>query len=83
MSFNPSLTDVDGLAALWGISGSLLLEENEALVDLTGLQGVSTVGGDFTIIGNGALTNAEAELLRDAIGMSNIGGLVTISNNAP
>ena len=72
-----------GLEGVRNVGGSLILEENDVLVDVEALHGVVSIGLDLLILGNGLLVTADAEALRDAIGVSDIGGTVTISGNAP
>lgn len=43
---------------------------------------VSRVEDDFTVTNNSHLATSSAETLRDAIGVENIGGTITISGNA-
>ena len=65
-----NLHDVPGITA---VDNDLTLYGNVALQNLGGLEGVTHIGGD--------LLTADAEALRDAI--DSIGGIVTISGNAP
>ena len=77
-----SLPHVDGLAALQTIGGGLTITDDHSLTSLTGLQAVTSVGGDLVIRDNPVLPTSQAEALRDTIGLANIGGVVTILNNA-
>ncbi|OQX68463.1 MAG: hypothetical protein B6A08_10025 [Sorangiineae bacterium NIC37A_2] len=57
------------------------MDPEELLKSLSGLLGVTSVGGKLTIESNSALPTCEAEGLRDAIGAANIQGEITISGN--
>ena len=66
----------------WEVGGGLTLHNNLILADVTALHDLPAVPGDFTVTNNGWLYTSEATALRDAIGVANIGGTVTISGNA-
>ena len=70
-----------GLESLTTIGADLLIDGWDFLTDVTALHGVTSVGADFTVTDNDTLLTADAETLRDAIGLGNIGGSVTISGN--
>lgn len=75
------VVDLDELSALTQIGGTLNLRNIASLDDVTGLHGVTNIGGDLSIIDNAGLATQDAEALRDAIGTSNVGGVITISGN--
>lgn len=56
---NPSLVQLDDLAALHEVTGSMYLRDNDGLVELEGL-GVTVVGGGLGIVLHGALAQADA-----------------------
>lgn len=70
-----------GLRSLKTVEGDLIVQQNTVLKSLSGLLGVTSVGGKLTIESNSALPTCEAEGLRDAIGAANIQGEITISGN--
>lgn len=72
------MTSISGFGSLRTIGQDLILDHNDALTDISGLMGIDTVGRHFSSTGNG-LTTAQAAALRDAIGVSDIGGTITIS----
>ena len=78
------LTTLDGLSTLVEVQGSLSVADNARLEDVAGLSGITTVGGDLRIQDNPSLPTAAAEaLVYTDIGVSNVGGGVTITGNAP
>ncbi|MBT3221025.1 MAG: hypothetical protein HN348_18235, partial [Proteobacteria bacterium] len=79
----PLLVDLSGLSAITVIYEDLEIAGNDQLGDVSALHNVTSVGGDFSVMDNQSLATVDAEALRDAIGISNIGGTVTISGNAP
>lgn len=81
--YNDALPNIDGLSGVTSIGGRLFIERNESLLTVSGLRGTENIAGDFIIEDNTALPTSDAEALRDAIGIANIGGTVTISGNAP
>ncbi len=72
-----SLSSITGMGSLRAITGDLSLYANTSLTDVSGLMNIDTVGGVFHLQSNG-LSTAQAEALRDAIGVSDIGGGVYI-----
>ncbi len=78
---NDSIEHVAGLVSLDSV-GSLAVSNNDALRELRGLHGLGQVTDTLEIAGNAALPSCEAELLRDTIGLANIGGTVSIEDNA-
>ena len=70
------------LPSLHSIGDFILIAANEQLSQLQ-FQVLGFVGGDFYILDNPALPTAQAEGLRDAVDVANIGGQVVISGNAP
>src|SRR5690606_24828624 len=56
VSANSKLSELD-LRATTLIEDDLLLTNNDALQDLSGLSALASVGGDFVIEGNGALSS--------------------------
>ena len=79
---NQSLSELPW-ASLREISGALYLYGNHSLSDISGLFDLETVGAEFYVVGNVSLPTYQAEALRDAIGIGNIGGAITIYGNAP
>ena len=65
------------------IGGDLAIHDNGALVDITGLFGVESIGGSLWIGDNPVLPTAEAWALLATIGHNNIGGNASIQNNGP
>lgn len=70
------ITDLNGLAVITSIGGSLVLEFNDSLTNLNGLEGVVSVGEDLVIVGNPLLTD-----LSGLSSLSSIGGYLKISGN--
>lgn len=79
---NSELKSVDGLRSLTAIEGSLLIYLNPDLTQLRELHGITMVGERLSITNNAMLPTCEAEALRDAIGVENIGGTISIAENA-
>jgi hypothetical protein len=75
---NTELRDLDNFASLTTIDGDLQIYSNYYLATVTGLHNVTAVTGIFNLSVNAEITPAEAEALRDAIGVENITGTVTI-----
>jgi hypothetical protein len=73
----------DSSLAVKTIGGTLSFESNPLVTSLAGLLDIESVGADFSVVDNVTLPTAEATALRDAIGVADIGGTVTISGNAP
>ena len=69
--------------SLQEIGGDLQISENTVLDDITGLYAIHSIGGYLAITINPSLPTAQAEALRDTIGVGNIGGSVYIWDNAP
>ena len=65
------------------IHGEFYIESNSDLADITGLFGLEAVGSTFYVVANGNLATSQAEALRDTVGITNIGGSIAISGNAP
>ena len=76
-----SLAELAGLESLATIGDYLHLESNDTLVSLGALHGLDSIGAGLTIIQNPILATAEAESLKDAIGIDNIGGDIDIHGN--
>ena len=53
----PSITNLNGLANIAGITGTLTIINNPSLSDLSGLNQVTTIGGNLDIIANGSLSS--------------------------
>jgi hypothetical protein len=85
LEFNPDLTSLD-LPALQYVGGDsvgeLAIQDNGSLTSLQALRGLTRVGGSFIVRRNASLPDAEAEALRDAIGLAHIDGPVVIEGNA-
>jgi hypothetical protein len=79
---NDALETVDGFPSL-SVLGELQMSTNSSLTDVTGLHDVTAIVGDLTVADNPSLPTSAAEALRDAIGIENIGGTITISGNGP
>jgi hypothetical protein len=76
------LTNLDGFSALESVGENWLrILNNPDLVDITGLMGVTHVGGLLEITGNTSLPTSQAEDLEASIDY--IGGDVIISGNGP
>jgi len=81
---NVLLVTLDGFDSITSVGGELKASGNSLLIDLAGYFGVTSVGGHFKIQNNPLLpTVAQAEALRDSIGVGNIGGNIVISGNGP
>ena len=76
-----ALTSFNGLENLLTIGEDLHIKDNVVLTDVSALHGVTSVGEDFVVKDNTSLPTADAEALRDAIGVTNIGGTVLIIGN--
>ena len=77
---NPDIEDISGLAGLRR-TGTLLMRNNFSLSDVTALHGIESLSGDLIIEDCTDLRTEDAEALRDAIGIENIGGAVVITGN--
>ncbi len=80
---NTDAATLEGLECVVSVTGSLLIDNNDSLVDVTQLNNLTSVGGDFTVRGNFILPTSFAWDLVDAIEEGNIGGTITIENNGP
>ncbi len=70
---NPQLTQLGTMSALTSISGALTIDDNDALVDLTGLTGtMHHVSGAVTITGNANLTGLGSLSHATAMGAGSI-----------
>jgi len=69
-----------GLAALRTVGGDLVMEHNPT-ADLSPLATITSITGAVTLTTNEGFSDADAETLVTAIGVSHIGGTVTISGN--
>lgn len=75
------VNELDGVVE---VTGDLIISTNVELTELNGLAGIVAIGGNLHITRNPSLpTNGEAFRLRDAIGLSNIGGAAIIDGNGP
>ena len=77
------LVTLDDLASLREVDGSLWIQGNAALTDVSGLAGITSITGDVRIVENPQLPTANAQALIAAIGRENIGGSVQIDLDAP
>ena len=75
------LLSLDGATALRSVGGNLHISDDDLLTSLSGLHGIEQLGGDLIVTGNAALTVSEADALRDAIGVANIGGAIVLEDN--
>ena len=84
---NDALTNLDGLGSYTSgvfVSQAVQIIGNGALDSVSTLKGMSGIGGPLIINDNPILpTLGEAEALRDAIGVGNIRGTISISGNGP
>jgi hypothetical protein len=71
-----SLTTLEGLECLCGISGFVWLYENQALVTLSGLEGIEYIGGSLRLERNFALAN-----ISNIAGLKDIGGEFRLEEN--
>ncbi len=78
---NFALTSLIDLNNITSVGGDLEISGNTALTDLNGLSNITSVGSNLEISDNVVLPTCEAEWLRNNIGVENIGGTITISNN--
>ena len=70
---NPKLSQLGAMSSLTSISGALVVDDNDALVDLAGLTGtMQRVSGAVTITGNATLTGLGSLSHATAIGASSI-----------
>lgn len=70
------------LPELKEITGNIVITYNEFLKDISELSGLKSVGGEFKITHNDALTTTAVEALRDQVtGKDGIKGTVTIEGN--
>jgi len=82
VSYNPQLINVDALANVATVLGSLILLDNRSLLSIEGLNNISEVGQDLNLSDNTALPTCEAEELLSQIETgSGIGGEITIEGN--
>ena len=82
---NDGITDLDGFSSLRVVRGNLSVHDNRMLSDMTGLNGLESVGmggvdaGDFRVGDNPRMPIEQAEnLAYDIIGEDNIGGVIDI-----
>ena len=79
-----SLQSLATLNGLQFINGDLIIVSNGDLRDLSALRSLTQIGGHFRVEANKNLpTKGEVFKLRDHIGLSQIGGVVSISDNGP
>lgn len=77
---NPKLTNLDSFINLNHIERQLMIQSNSILVDIHGLQNISSVGGDLILVENLSLT--ECCILSCKIRDRKISGGIRIENNA-
>lgn len=77
ISANSSLQNVY-FGNLTTIDDDFSISDNYYLNDVTTFNTITSIGGDFTLSNNG-ISTTQANTLRDTIGISNIGGVITIS----
>ena len=75
--FNSNLPNLTGFESLVQ-AGSLLIEYNDVLTNLDGLQSLQTVAGDLIIVGNPLLSQTEAESFANGVA---VGGTIRIEGN--
>lgn len=80
---NDALITAAGVGPPLDVGADLVFDDNDSLVDVSTFHTVTGVSGDLQVTDNTALPTANADALRDAIGIGNIGGAVDISGNAP
>lgn len=78
---NDELTGLELFENLTAISGLLIIWGNGALATLEEMETLTSIGDSLQIIGNNSLCTYIAEDLRDLIGVGNIGGSITITDN--
>jgi len=72
------LDDLSGLESLRVIEGTLLIQENDNLVDVSALHGVNGIGGDISVWENPALAESAIDELLGAIGRQNVSGDIDV-----
>lgn len=77
------LIDLDELSSVRTIGESLMVSYNDSLVSISGLHGVTRVGGRLEIYSNESLPRGAPRALVDAIGEENIGGSIYASDYLP
>lgn len=73
---NDALINIDGLANLNSVEGSLRIIDNLALTNVDGLISLSSIGSNLSIDDNDALTNIDG-----LVNLSSIGGTLWIDDN--
>ena len=81
LTVGKGLQNLDGLSAVQTIRDNLIIRGSKQLSDVTGLHGLSLVGGAVVITDNPSLSTSAAEALVAEIDV--IGGTVTVSGNGP
>ncbi len=74
------VADLDAFGALETVTGHLVVRLDSALVDVSGLHGVTSVTEDLRIGGNASLSRDDIETLVRAIGRENVGGEIVIQD---
>ncbi len=70
------ITNIDGLATLTSIGGSLTIRSNNVLTDLNGLSSLTSVRGNLGIVGNTLLTD-----LNGLAALTSVGGILLIQSS--
>jgi hypothetical protein len=71
--------DIAGFSGLVTVTGSVEIDGNVGLSNLTGFDALKNVGVDIVVTDNPLLTDEEAQAFAD--GVMNVGGVVVISGN--
>jgi hypothetical protein len=75
-SYNPDITNLNGMSVITSIGGTLEIQSLSALENLNGLASLQHVGVNLSILWNALLTDLSGlEML------SSVGGVITVSNN--
>ncbi len=77
---NSSLITAPALPALLTVNGTVEVDGNALLTDLSPWYGIDAIGGDLRVTDNPSLPTASAQALADT---ATVGGTTVISGNAP
>lgn len=81
VSNNLKLNSVNAFGNLQFIGGKFEFRVNSLITDLTWLSSLNSIGGDVVLTSNNSLSMCEIICLLNIT--NNIGGVITVSNNAP
>jgi hypothetical protein len=82
ISGNNSLMSLDGLASLSSVGNHLIIKNNDALTNLDGLASLTSIDRRLEVQYNSVLAECTVGL-GEILAEGGVGGLITISNNAP